>query len=182
MQQDGSKISATSLMSVLASFTEDLNRFPSDAEFRLSFVQSHLSNQNAKEILFCLSLFEKHDPLHDVTKLSSSTFSVEHMMPVKWDENWNDANMDEVQRLKRSVSLRTLGNLTLVKKRLNSKMSNAAWTEKKELLKRFSSLKITTDYLNTQIWNEEAIGKRASDLGELALRIWENDGEKPLDL
>ena len=93
-------------------------------------------------------------------------------MPVKWEENWNDANMDEVQKLKRNLSLRTLGNLTLVNKRLNSKMSNAAWTEKKELLRRFSSLKITTDYLNTETWNEEAIAKRANDLGESALKVW----------
>ena len=172
MQEDGTKVSATSLMIVLSSFTEDLNRFPTDAEFRLSFGQNHLSNQNAKEILFCLSLFEKHDPLHDVTKLSSSTFSVEHMMPVKWEENWNDADMDEVQKLKRNLSLRTLGNLTLVNKRLNSKMSNAAWVEKKELLSRFSSLRITTDYLNTEAWNEDSIAKRANDLGESALKVW----------
>ena len=172
IQEDGNKISATSLMTVLASFTEDLNRFPNDSEFRLSFGTSHLSNQNSKEILFCISLFGKHDPLHDVTKLSSAAFSVEHIMPVRWEENWNDSNMDEVQKLKRNLSLKTLGNLTLVNKRLNSKMSNAAWTEKKELLERFSSLKITTDYLNTEIWNEEAIARRAGELGQLAVRAW----------
>ena len=172
LQEEGHKISAASLMTVLTSFTEDLNRFPNDTEFKLSFGICHLSNQNAKEILFCISLFGRHDPLHDVTKLSSATFSVEHMMPVKWEENWNDSNMDEVQKLKRNLSLRTLGNLTLVNKRLNSKMSNAAWMEKKELLRKFSSLKITTDYLNTETWNEEAIAKRANDLGESALKVW----------
>jgi hypothetical protein len=172
LQEEGQKISAASLMTVLTSFTEDLNRFPNDTEFKLSFGICHLSNQNAKEILFCIGLFGRHDPLHDVTKLSSATFSVEHIMPVRWEENWNDSNMDEVQKLKRNLSLRTLGNLTLVNKRLNSKMSNAPWTEKKELLRRFSSLKITTDYLNTETWNEEAIAKRASDLGESALKVW----------
>jgi hypothetical protein len=65
-----------------------------------------------------------------------------------------------------------MGNLTLITKRLNSKLSNSGWKEKKKVLKDFSKLKLTTDYLDHDSWNESSIAERADYLSNKAIEIW----------
>lgn len=153
-------------------FTEDTNRFPSDAEFRDAFSTEPISNANAREILFHISLYKIHNPQNDVRRLSSSSYSTEHMMPQKWETNWNEDNLNDIESLQRHKKLRTLGNLTLVTKSLNSHMKNVAWEQKKIALKEHSFLNITTDYIDNEYWNEDKINERANDLADAALQIW----------
>lgn len=172
-RRDGSQqISAGSIKDILSSFTEETNRFPDDAEVRTAFRGSALSNQNAREILYLIALYQKKSPLADVAKLSLSSYSVEHMMPVKWQQNWPILNPNDQPPPSRDRAIRILGNLTLVTGRLNSKLSNAAWDEKKKTLRRYSSLNITTDYLDGDGWDETSIYSRAGDLAELAVEMW----------
>ena len=171
-RDDGERISVDSIRGILSSFTEETNRFPDDAELKAAFKESVLSNQNARELLYLIALYEKMSPLADVVKLSSLNYSVEHMMPVKWQANWPIADVDDQKRAARDKALKTLGNLTLVTRRLNSKLSNDAWDEKKKTLQKYSSLNITTDYLDDGIWDETRIDSRAGDLAELAVKMW----------
>jgi len=94
------------------------------------------------------------------------------MMPVKWQDNWMTNEMDENKKAIRNKILKTLGNLTLVTKRLNSKLSNAPWDKKKSTLKEFSTLSMTVSYLDKSDWNEEQIFTRANDLHGLAKNMW----------
>jgi hypothetical protein len=94
------------------------------------------------------------------------------MLPQKWETNWWKKGMDEAAKIQRNKKLKTLGNLTLVTKNLNSSMKNAAWDKKKKALKEFSLLKITTDYIDNTEWDETKIEGRASDLASMALKIW----------
>lgn len=165
-------VSPDNLNTILMGFTEDTNRFPPDLEFKNAFSTEPISNANAREILFHISLFKIHDPQNDVRKLSSSSYSTEHMMPQKWETNWNDPGMNDIEKHERNKKLKTLGNLTLVTKSLNSHMKNSAWEEKKIALKEHSFLNITTDYIDNDFWNEEKIDQRANDLAEVALQIW----------
>jgi uncharacterized protein with ParB-like and HNH nuclease domain len=165
-------ITVNSFKAVLESFTEDTNKFPSDLEFKIAFSNEAISNVNAREILYCISLYQIYNPKSDIKKLSSSSYSVEHMLPQKWEVNWGGKEMDEVKIILRYKKLKTLGNLTLVTKNLNSSMKNAAWNIKKEALKEYSHLKITTDYINKEWWNETEIDIRANDLAKQALKIW----------
>jgi len=172
-RRDGSQqVSAGSIKDILSSFTEETNRFPDDAEVRAAFGASSLSNQNAREILYLIALYQKKSPLADVAKLSLSSYSVEHMMPVKWQQNWPIVDPVDQPPPSRDKAIRILGNLTLVTGRLNSKLSNAAWDEKKKTLRRYSSLNITTDYLDGDGWDETSIYSRARDLAELAVEMW----------
>lgn len=168
----GEKISVDTIRDILSSFTEETNKFPDDGELKLAFKDSALSNQNAREILYLVALYQKASPLADVGKLSLSNYSVEHMMPVKWQQNWPIPDIDEQKKTMRDKILKTLGNLTLVTKRLNSKLSNDAWDEKKNTLRKYSSLNITTDYLDDGGWEETRIASRAEDLAALAVKIW----------
>ena len=171
-RDESQQISAGGIKDILSSFTEETNRFPADAEVRAAFRESVLSNQNAREILYLIALYQKKSPLADVTKLSLSSHSVEHMMPVKWRENWPILNPDDQKEAARDRAMKTLGNLTLVTKRLNSKLSNDAWDEKTKTLLKYSSLNITTDYLDGDGWDETSIYSRAGDLAELAVEMW----------
>ena len=111
---------------IFYNFNDETNLFPDDALFVESFKQSILTNQNSKEILYCIALVQKNSGLNDVTKLSSSNFSVDHIMPKMWKEKWSFANMSEEAKSERNKLLLTLGNLTLITKKLNSKLKNDA--------------------------------------------------------
>lgn len=161
-----------SLITIIQSFTEDTNRMPSDDEFKTSFGSVRLSNANAREILFILALKQVEEGLADIPNLSLGNYSVEHIMPVKWHANWMDREMNELEIAERDNKLRTLGNLTLVTKRLNSKMQNASWVEKKPVLRANSALRMTTDYLDEGNWDETKIMERSRDLWEVAMQIW----------
>jgi len=173
LRQDNNAISVDLLKGILASFSEETNLFPNDSDFELAFQQTQLSNQNSREILFCIALYQKSSPLYDIKKLSSSSYSVEHFMPVKWQDNWMSLGIDENGKAVRNRALKTLGNLTLVTKRLNSKLSNAAWGQKKGILKQYSSLSMTTDYLEYANWDEKCISARSRDLfSQSAIKMW----------
>ena len=165
-------IGTNDLVAVIQAFTDESNRQPNDAEFRGAFSSIGLSNQNAREILFCIALKQASEGMSDMPTLSLGTYSVEHMLPQTWEPNWTERPMNADEKAARYIKLRTLGNLTLVTKKLNSTMQNAAWDEKKEFLRPNSALRMTTDYLSLPSWNELTIEARASDLASVALTVW----------
>ena len=73
---------------MLGEFTDPSNRMPTDTEFRKAFKEEALSNQNSREILFLLALYDVSNGKADVPSLTLGNYSVEHMMPVKWEANW----------------------------------------------------------------------------------------------
>ena len=106
----------------------------------------------------------------DNNMLNNDNLSLEHIMPKKWRNHWNNPKVtDEAMR---DHKLLTLGNLTVVKGKLNSSMRDAAWVKKQKALQQFSTFKITTDYINTTIWDENNITNRATDLLTYAKGIW----------
>lgn len=160
-----------SLKDILLSYTEDSSKFPSNEEFINGIENSILSNQHSKEILFVISLFQINTVLHDLTTLSSPAFSVEHIMPKQWLQNWNDVSGEERINY-RNFKLQTLGNLTIITKNLNSKLRNSGWENKKSILNEFSMVPLTTKYTSLEKWNENTIEQRAKDISALALTIW----------
>lgn len=165
-------ISSPHLREILASFTEFGNRFPTELEIKEAFKSSVLSNKQAGELLFIIALKDMDSEYSDSKTLSSKSFSVEHMMPKKWEENWGEPEFDELAKYKRNQKLLTLGNLTLITKNLNSKLRNQAWVDKKKTLKEYSSLKMTTAFLDKEQWNENTIEERANLLATKAIEIW----------
>ncbi|SHF76513.1 Uncharacterized conserved protein, contains ParB-like and HNH nuclease domains [Flavobacterium fontis] len=159
------------LQNTLLSYTEDTNRFPDDSDVKNAFANSILSNQHAKETLYIIALYQVKTVLNDVTVLSSNSFSVEHMMPKKWEQNWGTLNSQE-EINHRNYKLLTFGNLTIITKNLNSKLRNSAWSNKKTVLQQYSSLPLTTQYTALDEWNESTINQRAEDLETIALQIW----------
>ncbi|MFZ1699593.1 MAG: DUF262 domain-containing HNH endonuclease family protein [Pyrinomonadaceae bacterium] len=166
------EVSAEALEAILDEYTDDGNRKPGDAEFARSFSETPISNKNANEVLFCIALYQVDDVMADMHKLSSKSYTVEHMMPQKWEENWFVEGMDENAKHERNQKIKTLGNLTLVTQPLNSSMKNGPWIQKREALIDHSHLKITTGYTDRADWNESEIAARANDLASVAVKIW----------
>lgn len=166
------EVSAEALETIIGEFADDGNRKPNDSEFVNAFSDQPISNKNANEVLFCTALYQVNDTRNDVQTLSSRSYSVEHIMPQQWEENWSVDGMDETGKLERNRKIKTLGNLTLVTQPLNSGMKNGPWERKREALRNHSMLKITTNYTDSPTWDEAAIRQRANDLAELALKIW----------
>jgi len=165
-------ICSAHLREILASFTEFGNRFPTELEIKEAVKGSVISNKQAGELLFIIALKDVDSEYSDSKTLSSKSFSVEHMMPKKWEENWGEPDFDELAKYKRNQKLLTLGNLTLITKNLNSKLRNQAWEDKKKTLKEYSSLKMTTAFLDKEQWNESTIDERANLLATKAIDIW----------
>ncbi|MBN2743977.1 MAG: DUF262 domain-containing protein [Marinilabiliaceae bacterium] len=165
------KVNAIALSEILCKYTEPTNRFPNDEELQKAFHSTYLYNQYSREILYCIALFNLNHKFTDNPKLNINGFSVEHIMPKKWRNNWNHLT-EEITENVRDSKLLTLGNLTLIKGRLNSSMRDSAWDKKRAALRKYSTLKQTIDYLDIKEWNEAEISSRANHLFKSALQIW----------
>jgi len=69
-------------------------------------------------------------------------YTIEHVLPRAWQKHWPVESQDPVARDKRNHLLHTIGNLTLVTKRLNPRMSNGPWSEKRTALTAHSVLRL----------------------------------------
>tara|TARA_B100001093_G_scaffold465616_1_gene483416 strand:+ start:150 stop:1883 length:1734 start_codon:yes stop_codon:yes gene_type:complete len=168
-------LESNDLLEILNSFNDFGNKIPNKVEVQEAFHSCVLSNNQAGAILYTIALKDIHSEYSDTKTLSSKSFSVEHIMPKKWEENWSKNDLDELSKFKRKQKLLTIGNLTLITKNLNSKLRNQSWEKKKETLKEYSSLKMTTSFLEFEKWDEESISDRANQLCDKALEIWNID-------
>jgi hypothetical protein len=66
-------------------------------------------------------------------------------MPEKWQQNWS-LSPDEDGIDDRDEAVKLIGNLTLTTAKLNTKLSNNPWDEKRKTLDNHSSL-----FLNKQL-------------------------------
>lgn len=164
-------ITSDKIKEKLLSYVEPTNRFPDDEEFKNAFESATLTNKYTREVLYCIALHQLNHDYTDNPKLNINGFSVEHIMPKKWRNHWNN-KPESTPEDYRDFKLLTLGNLTLVKGKLNSHMRDSNWKVKKSVLQQFSTLRQTTDYLVLDDWNEDAIANRSKDLFDIALKIW----------
>jgi hypothetical protein len=172
IRKNTGEVDLDSLVKIVGGFSDPTNHMPTDGDFVAAFKSEALSNQNSREILFLLALYHVSTGLADVTRLSLGNYSVEHMMPTKWEAHWLDREMNDQDKAVRNKKIKTLGNLTLVTKRLNSAMQNSAWSNKKQHLKKNSALRMTVDYLDKEKWDEACIDERALHLSNAGVEIW----------
>ncbi len=103
--------------------------------------------------------------------------TIEHIMPQGWRLSWPlpayTADRDKASR-DRDNLIHSMGNLTLVNRRLNSRLSNVRWEQKKADLRNHSVLFLNKTLLDTapDVWDEDAIQKRAIKMCQSAARVW----------
>jgi len=99
--------------------------------------------------------------------------TVEHIMPQNWQRHW-PKRLDAQQEELRNLAVQQLGNLTLVTQKLNSKVSNSSWANKKKYFLKHDDLLLTKDAISEAPdgWDEAAIGNRTSRMIDQILAIW----------
>jgi len=100
--------------------------------------------------------------------------TIEHLLPQRWPRHWPLGRDDTERADRRNALMHTLGNLTLTTDRLNTAMSNQAWSEKRERLRGHSTLALNADLLCKagESWNVEAIEARADRMAQWAEKLW----------
>ncbi|MBI5284323.1 MAG: DUF262 domain-containing protein [Chloroflexi bacterium] len=100
--------------------------------------------------------------------------SIEHIMPQGWRSHWQPVPLLEAEASRRDRLIHTLGNLTLVKDRLNTELSNAPWSDKTTILGDHTVLllnrRLLKDYPDG--WSEATIAARGAELAERVLKLW----------
>lgn len=151
----------------------------SQIENSLKSVSKKLDNKRAKLVLFWIELFRRHSNPNDIKELSYQ-YELEHLMPQEWKENWANIgiNEDNANRL-----IFQIGNMTLLNKPLNVKISNNKWEiklkgdGKKEGIKDCADLLITrkdiVENIDIETWNETAIEHRTENLIKEFFEIWD---------
>lgn len=102
-------------------------------------------------------------------------YVIEHVMPQKWEANWplnEDLSEDD-----RNRSIHTIGNLTLLTSKLNTKVSNGPWLGsdgKRGGLERHDVLMLNRELLRkaSDEWTDESLRLRTSELTEIVISIW----------
>ena len=152
--------------------------FPDDRELLQGFKESKLINLQSKGVLYMME--SAIQPVNAaMVLLGFKGYSLEHLMPKKWRNNWAPCKTEELAK-KRDSCLLTLGNLAIIPQPLNASIRDANWTVKKAgkgtanpgLELCASGLLTIHDVLKEAAWTEEKIDARADWLFEQAKRIW----------
>ena len=153
--------------------------FPDDRELLQGFKESKLINLQSKGVLYMME--SAIQPVNAaMVLLGFKGYSLEHLMPKKWRNNWAPCETEELAK-KRDSCLLTLGNLAIIPQPLNASIRDANWTVKKAgkgtanpgLELCASGLLTIHDVLKEPEWTEEKIDARADWLFEQAKRIWQ---------
>ncbi|AUZ33874.1 hypothetical protein C3B78_04950 [Arthrobacter sp. PGP41] len=143
-------------------------RFPDDEEFA-----SKLATNDSYHFKRRLYLLRKLENFARKEPISITDYTIEHVLPQNpnLSEEWRSDLGDSWKEVQ-TAWLHTLGNLTLTG--YNSEYSDKSFHEKKTMKGGFDSspLKLNASVRVHQIWNEAAIGQRASELTTLATSVW----------
>lgn len=108
-------------------------------------------------------------------RVARGKLNIEHVMPRKWAMYWPLGGAQS--ELERDALVNTIGNLTLLTGKLNSKVSNGPWLGPEG--KRAGLEKHSVLFLNRKLleaagnqWNDSSIRTRTEQLGSLIIEIW----------
>ena len=109
-------------------------------------------------------------------RVSRGKFVIEHVMPRKWTMHWPHPNGERGEG-ERDALIHTIGNLTLLTTRLNSKVSNGPWLGENGKQHGLNSHDIL--FLNRNLldkagdnWTDAAIVLRSDELSKIITDIW----------
>lgn len=164
------------------------------AEQDISSGLRHISNKKASLLLFWIELHRRiEDRGYDIRELKYN-YSLEHIMPQKWDEFWKDIpkkykedgsimNEEELKK-DRGEKIYWIGNMTLLTSSLNSKLRNYPFEKKingenrKKGIRSYAELSITNDDIvipfdkGEIVWDENRIIDRTKKLENEINLIW----------
>lgn len=148
---------------------------PSNLMVRKAFHNEIMPNKRATGILYLIESKLRNSAMYSTAMLGFNSYSLEHLMPKKWRNNWGIA----IDPDNRDFVLQTLGNLAIITSSLNSAIRDADWdnklagTSSKGGLKKHAAGLVTMEaVLNSTDWDEDHISERADWLADKANEIW----------
>ncbi len=103
-------------------------------------------------------------------------YVIEHVMPRKWEVHW--PHPDGARGAgEREALIHTIGNLTLLSSKLNSKVSNGPWlgeSGKRHGLEAHDALFLNRVLVKsaTEAWTDAAILARSDELAQIIIDVW----------
>jgi hypothetical protein len=162
---------------VLLDSNADTLRWPSDEEYTASLLSEPLyrtlTRKRLRMVLRALE-FQLRTGKSEAIDLEKA-LTIEHLLPREWQTHWPlpaNATADAGER--RNRLLHTIGNLSLLTKKLNPSLSNGPWGKKLAAIHRHSLLRLNSeleDYAS-EAWDEDAIRARGKALAALACKTW----------
>lgn len=152
---------------------------PNDEELANGFKSAKLVNLQTRGILYLIEAGIR-SPKSSTSLLGFNNYSLEHMMPKKWRNNWPHCATEDLDRQRDSVLL-TLGNLAIIPQSLNASIRDSSWNDKKEgkgvnnpgLSVCAAGLSTIHDALQKDKWDENEINSRAEWLYGQACSLWD---------
>ena len=100
----------------------------------------------------------------------SDAFFKEQIMPEKSSKNWTfDKKYSEEEH---AVLTKTLGNYVMLREKPKGKSKNAAWTDKRLLIKDWTKELNTCQIFRNEVWTEKEIELRNSGLAKMIINCW----------
>jgi len=171
-------LSKSQFVEYLEKRNDKINYLPNDTELKTGFETSVLINKQAAGVLYLIESKIRNRDRQATGILGISKYSLEHLMPKKWENKWNSVANKEDKDL-RNQKLKTLGNLAIITQSLNSSIRDSNWPTKKRgkggkegLIHYSGGIETLAPYLQLNEWNEKEIETRAEFLFEKAKGIW----------
>ncbi len=171
-------LDSDSLVAKLQSSNDSTTYIPTDDELRDGFKKSKLINLQTRGIIYLIE--SNIRPANSATVLLGfDRYSLEHLMPKKWRNNWPACSSEDLAR-QRDSKLLTLGNLAIIPQSLNASIRDSNWQTKKigkgankpGLNLCAAGLSTVYDALLENEWTESKIDSRADWLFEKAKGLW----------
>jgi len=146
-------------------------RFPSNEEFKNSFLSKNIYEDKAKLTKAILYILEKSK--NKDMDILFEDISVEHILPQNTYENLLDCWKDDISIYEYEKQIHTMGNLTILTNEDNSSIKDNCFENKKEVYLE-SNFQLNEYLVDIDEWNSESIKSHGNYLLDLALNIWKS--------
>ena len=186
LEKAGPESAGDTIIEFLGNQESDVGEWPDDKKLEEAFINIPLYRLLTRGRLRLVlegieeNLHTDKAEYNDVPR----NLTIEHIMPRGWRQHWKlpppvvEGQDVEEQLLEmarnRDHGIHSIGNLTLVSKRLNPVLSNAPWHCKQKTLAEHSILFLNKDLLSNAVeeWNECTIEERSKKLSRIAAKVW----------
>lgn len=165
---------ADSIGSYLSRLNVTSTYWPGDAEIRdaLRTEQVFRRFKKARTRMLLEAIEDAHRVGTNQPQVPRRGYPIEHILPQKWTDHWAVQGADAEEA--RAEHVHRLGNLTLLTKSLNSKVSNGPWESKRQALQAHDTLLLNSRLLSTcaASWDETGIEARTDAMIDVLLKTW----------
>lgn len=149
--------------------------WPGDEEVRLSLGTEAVYSRfpRGRLRMFLEAIEDRYRAETGQPQIERKEYPIEHILPRSWKDTWPVETPEAEES--RQARVNRLGNLTLLTKSLNSKVSNGPWSSKRAALLQHNTITLTGRVVSeTEVrpWDETLIDRRASELIDTILDIW----------